>query len=93
MIHFAFDDINQEKEVVKGLKLFKETSHIPENKTGVYILTNYNTTHKQDLYRVKVVQKLGYRPYIMIYNKNTAYAVKDFVTAWKDYTGNDTLGL
>ncbi len=29
----------------------------------------------------------------LIYNKNTAYAVKDFVTAWKDYTGNDTLGL
>ena len=29
----------------------------------------------------------------LIYNKNTAYDVKDFETAWKDYTGNDTLGL
>ncbi len=29
----------------------------------------------------------------LIYNKNTEYAVKDFVSAWKDYTGNDTLGL
>ena len=28
----------------------------------------------------------------LIYNKNTEYAVKDFVSAWKDYTGNDTLG-
>lgn len=82
MIHFAFDDINQEKEVVKGLKLFKETSHIPENKTGVYILTNYNTTHKQDLYRVKVVQKLGYRPYIMIYNKNTAPQITKDLQRW-----------
>ena len=29
----------------------------------------------------------------LIYNKNTEHAVKDFVSAWKDYTGNDTLGL
>ena len=29
----------------------------------------------------------------LIYNKNTEYAVKDFVSAWKDYTGNDTLDL
>lgn len=29
----------------------------------------------------------------LIYNKNTEYAVKDFVSAWKEYTGNDVLGL
>ncbi|USF29242.1 transaldolase family protein [Clostridium sp. MD294] len=29
----------------------------------------------------------------LIHNKNTDYAVKDFVTAWKNYTGNDTLCL
>ncbi len=29
----------------------------------------------------------------LIYNKNTEYAVKNFVSAWKDYTGNDTLDL
>ncbi len=29
----------------------------------------------------------------LIHNKNTDYAVNDFVTAWKEYTGNDTLGL
>lgn len=29
----------------------------------------------------------------LIYNKNTEYAVKDFVSTWKDYTGNDTLDL
>ena len=29
----------------------------------------------------------------LIYNKNTEYAVKDFVSAWKEYTGKDTLGL
>lgn len=29
----------------------------------------------------------------LIYNKNTEYAVKDFVSAWKEYTGNDILDL
>ncbi len=29
----------------------------------------------------------------LIYNKNTEYAVKEFVGAWKEYTGKDTLGL
>ena len=82
MIHFAFDDIKQEKGIVKGLKLYKEISNIPENKTGVYILTHYNTTHQQDLYRVKVVQELGYRPYIMIYNKNTAPQITKDLQRW-----------
>ena len=82
MIHFAFDDVEQEKNIVKGLKIYKEVSNIPENKTGVYILTNYNTTHQQDLYRVKVIQELGYRPYVMIYNKNTAPQVTKDLQRW-----------
>lgn len=82
MVHFAFDDIKQEKSIVAGLKIFKEISNIPENKTGVYILTNYNTTHQQDLYRVKVIQELGYRPYVMIYNKNTAPQITKDLQRW-----------
>ena len=82
MIHFAFDDMEQENSIVKGLKLYKEIANIPEYKTGIYILTNFNTTHEQDLYRVKTVQKLGYRPYIMIYNKNTAPQVAKDLQRW-----------
>lgn len=82
MIHFAFDDIKQEKSIIKGLKLFKKISNIPEYKTGIYILTNFNTSHEQDLYRVKVVQELGYRPYIMIYNKTTAPQITKDLQRW-----------
>lgn len=95
MIHFAFDDIRQEKSIVKGLKLFKKTCNVAENKTGVYILTNYNTTHQQDLYRVKVVQELGYRPYIMIYNKKSAPKITKDLQRWSNnrriYYGTDKL--
>ena len=82
MIHFAFDDMKQEKNIVKGLKLYKRISNIPEYKTGIYILTNFNTTHEQDLYRVKVVQELGYRPYIMIYNKKSATKITKDLQRW-----------
>jgi hypothetical protein len=37
----------------------------------VYILVNYNTTHQEDIYRVRKVMDLGYRPHIMVYNKGT----------------------
>lgn len=72
MIHFAFDQLHDERQIIKGLQLFKQATTIDERKTGVYILTNYNTTHKEDLYRAELVRDLGYMPYIMIFNKSKA---------------------
>lgn len=72
MIHFAFDLMKNEKEIKRGLKLYKETTNISERKTGVYILTNYNTPHEEDLYRIYTVRDLGYMPYVMIFNKTKA---------------------
>lgn len=71
-IHFAFDLMQNEKAIVKGLKMYKEITRIDERKAGVYILTNYNTTHEEDLYRIYAVRDLGYTPYVMIYNKKSA---------------------
>lgn len=84
MIHFAFDDLNQEKNIVKGLNIFKKITNIDERKTGIYILTNYNTTHEEDLYRVRVVQGLGYHPYIMIYEKTTAPKITKQLQRWSN---------
>lgn len=72
MVHFAFDFMKNEKQVCRGLEIYKEETNIDSRKTGVYILTNYDTTHEQDLFKVKRVQELGYMPYVMIYNKSTA---------------------
>lgn len=33
------------------------------------MLTNFDTTHEQDLYRCEKLKELGYSPYIMIYDK------------------------
>lgn len=49
--------------------MFKELTQWGYWKLGVYVLTNFNTTHEQDLERVMTLRKLGYNPYVMIYNK------------------------
>lgn len=36
------------------------------------MLTNYNSTIEQDLYRIYTLRDLGYNPYVMIYQKETA---------------------
>lgn len=82
MVHFAFDLMKNEKAIINGLKLYKEYTGINERKTGIYILTNYNTTHDEDLYRVYAVRDLGYLPYVMIYNKPYAPQITKDLQRW-----------
>lgn len=82
MVHFAFDLMKNEKKIIEGLRLYKEATGIDERKTGVYILTNFNTTHKEDLYRVYKVRDLGYMPYVMIYDKPRAPRITKKLQRW-----------
>ena len=68
MIHFAWDNYPDETTYEK-LKLFSEYVVIDYRKTKVYVLTNFKTTHKQDLERVYRLNDLGYDPYVMVYDK------------------------
>ena len=72
MIHFAFDLMKNEDRIIRGLRLFKERTGIDRRKASVYILTNYNTTLEEDIYRVKEVINAGYDPDVRIYRKETA---------------------
>ena len=38
----------------------------------VYVLTNYNSTHEQDLYRVDTLRRMGFDPYVMVYDRPSA---------------------
>lgn len=82
MIHFAFDLMKNKEAIINGLKLYKEATGIPEGKTGVYILTNFNTTHSEDLYRIYAVRDLGYMPYVMIFEKPTAPRETRLLQRW-----------
>lgn len=70
MLHFAFDFMKNEKRIIAGLKLVKEQLPLDEHKISVYVLTNYDTSIDEDLYRVRKLKEMSYRPDIRIYRKN-----------------------
>lgn len=68
-IHFAWDnaadDLKQYFE-----EYARQTTHKISGAYGaVYVLTGYNSTEEQDLYRIYTLRDLGFDPYVMIYNK------------------------
>lgn len=71
MIHFAWD--NPKQDLTDYFKLFSKHTNIKsERNKSVYVLTNYNSTIEEDLYRIYTLRDLGYSPYVMIYQKETA---------------------
>lgn len=68
-IHFAFDRWQDRKLIEEHLRLFKEETGMEHHKVMVYILTNFDTTIEQDLYRINLCRELDFAPYPMIYDK------------------------
>lgn len=69
-LHFAFDFMKNEKQIIKGLNLAKERLKIDNRNAIVYMLTNYDTTIKEDLYRLKAIRDAGFHPDVRVYRKN-----------------------
>jgi len=70
-IHFAWDnpgdDLRKHFEMVASkLKGFNR------NKISAYVLTNFDSTHEQDLERVMFLKSIDVQPFVMIYRKETA---------------------
>lgn len=70
-IHFAFDFMKNEKAILRGFDCFNRHYKKSRWNLNCYILTNYDTTHQEDWYRVRMVQERGFHPYVMIYQKGT----------------------
>lgn len=68
-VHFAWDSYEDKEMIVPKFKMFKNITNWDKRKMTVYILTNFNTTHEQDLDRIYTLKELGYNPYVMVYNK------------------------
>lgn len=68
-VHFAWDSPNDDLvgKFAKWAKAGKKNRH---GKYGtVYVLTNFDSTMEQNLFRVYTLRDLGYDPFIMIYDK------------------------
>ncbi len=71
MLHFAWD--NPKQDLTKYFRSFSEHTKIKSDRNKVvYVLTNYNSTLEEDLYRIYTLRELGYSPYVMIYQKENA---------------------
>ena len=71
MVHFAWD--NPKEDLVPHFKRFLKHTNIKSDRNKVvYVLTNYNSTMDENLYRIYTLRDLGYSPYVMIYQKETA---------------------
>ena len=71
LIHFAWDNPND--DLTEYFKRYSDLTTIKSDRNKiVYVLTNFNSTIDQDLYRIYTLRDLGYSPYVMIYQKDTA---------------------
>lgn len=67
-LHFAWDNPGDELTFEK-LKEYRKAFSLPDEKCKVYVLTNFNSTHEQDLARVYRLRAIGYDPFVMVYEK------------------------
>ena len=82
MFHFAFDFMKNEKQIIKGLKTFKEIVNPNMRNCCVYILTNFDTNLEEDLYRIKMVESIGMTPDVRIYRKPSAPQITKWLQRW-----------
>ena len=83
-IHFAFDRWQDKDLIEPKLRMFKEKTSFDRNKgrVMVYILTNFDTTLEQDIYRIQLCRELNFSPYPMIYNKKHCDPIYKKLQRW-----------
>ena len=65
--HFAWDDPKENLE--SKFERIAESGLVGKDRCGVYVLTNFWSTTEQDMHRIYTLRKLGFVPYVMIYDK------------------------
>lgn len=71
-LHFAWD--NPKEDLSERFKNYASIAKKkPHGRYGtVYVLTNYNSTMEENLWRIYTLRDLGFDPYVMIYDKPNA---------------------
>lgn len=69
-LHFAWDNPRDDLEdkFAEFAKGFRRKTNIGM----VYVLTNFESTMEDNLYRIYTLRDMGYDPYVMVYNKPNA---------------------
>lgn len=85
--HFAMDTAESIEPVSRGLRYYVEACKKIKGRWNwrnakVYCLTNFDTTHEQDMERIKAIQDCECWPYVMIYNKPSAPKITRRLQRW-----------
>lgn len=65
--HFAWDDPRENLE--QQFRKVKESGLKNPDRVRVYVLTNYWSSIEEDLHRIYTLRKMGFVPFVMIYDK------------------------
>lgn len=89
--HFAMDSMEALEPVKRGLQNYVNAYKQINGKWNwrkakVFCLTNFNTTHEQDMERIKAIQECECQPYVMVYNKKTAPQITRRLQRWTNNT-------
>lgn len=85
--HFAMDSMQAINEVKRGLEFYVDACKRVKGKWNwrnakVFCLTNFNTTHDEDMERIRIIQECQCWPYVMIYNKPSALSITRRLQRW-----------
>ena len=83
-MRFAWDSVAESEAVLRGLRQYAaQAKRKPHGRYAtVYVLTNYSSTHGEDLYRVETLRAMGYDLYVMVYDRPSAPTVTRQLQRW-----------
>ena len=85
--HFAMDSMESVDAVAKGLRRYVSAVRRTKGRWNwrdckVFCLTNFDTTHLEDMQRIKTIQECECWPFVMIYNKPSAPTITRRLQRW-----------
>lgn len=80
-LHFAWD--NPREDLIPWFEAFAKTYH-RKHKTQrmVYVLTNFDSTMEENLYRIYKLREIGWDPFVMVYDKPNAPLEVRWLQRW-----------
>ena len=69
IIHFAWDNIKDEKAVLRGIKLLKDSGFDLKRGVSFYVLAGFQSDFEDALYRCEHLKELGTQSFVMPYHK------------------------
>lgn len=68
-LHFAFDRIQDEDAIRRGIQMLKDAGIRTRHDVSVYVLVGFDSTPEEDKRRCRLLKELGATPFVMQYKR------------------------